>query len=186
MAEEIKNNDENILERIKREILNFKKKKEALVGELRLEFPKLLIPLMEQSNHIQNISWTQYTPYFNDGDVCEFSVNTDYLEINNESEDSTKMYSKTLTFKIKNEDDIERDAKVCEEFGYRIHRKKKIGDYGYRKNIEYSKYEDDILKNIKKIMSQIPEDFYRDLFGDHARVTISKEGTLTVNEYEHD
>lgn len=183
MAEEVRKSDETILERIKREVLNFKKKKEALVAELRQEFPKLITPLMEQSNFIENISWTQYTPYFNDGDTCTFGVNTDYLNVN--GEDEGKMYRKVLSFRIKNEEDLEIDRKICEEMGYRLS-KRKIGDYGYKKNIEYSEYEDSILKDIKKVLSQIPDDFYEDLFGDHVTVTITKQGAITVDNYDHE
>lgn len=183
MANEVKNGDETILERIKREVLNFKKKKEALVAELRLEFPKLVTPFMEESNFIENISWTQYTPYFNDGDSCTFGVNTDYLSVNGDYEN--KMYRDVISFKIKNEEDLEIDKKMCEEMGYRLS-KRKIGDYGYKKNIEYSAYEASILKNIKSVLAQIPDDFYEDLFGDHVQVTITKQGEITVEEYDHE
>lgn len=33
--------------------------------------------IFEKYPEIENFSWTQYTPYFNDGDECAFSVNTD-------------------------------------------------------------------------------------------------------------
>lgn len=33
---------------------------------------------------ITGIQWTQYTPYFNDGDACTFSVHTDYTSIRNQ------------------------------------------------------------------------------------------------------
>jgi len=184
MAEEVKKS-EDILEKIKREVTNFKKKKKALIDELRLEFPKLLIPFMQESNYIENISWTQYTPYFNDGDTCEFSVNTDYLEINGEDEYSNKMYKELLSVKIKDQNGIDRDKLICEEKGQK-YRPKKIGEYGYKKNIEYSKNEGVILKNIKKVLSEIPEDFYQDLFGDHSKITVTKEGVIRVEEYDHD
>lgn len=33
---------------------------------------------------LKTISWTQYTPYFNDGDPCTFRANTEYPDINDE------------------------------------------------------------------------------------------------------
>lgn len=30
---------------------------------------------------IKGFSWTQYTPYFNDGEPCEFGINADYPDI---------------------------------------------------------------------------------------------------------
>jgi hypothetical protein len=37
--------------------------------------------LFEEFPELESFSWTQYTPYFNDGDTCEFSANIDYPEI---------------------------------------------------------------------------------------------------------
>lgn len=41
-------------------------------------------PLFEKYPEVETVSWTQYTPYFNDGDTCEFGVH----EINVNGEDS--------------------------------------------------------------------------------------------------
>jgi hypothetical protein len=30
---------------------------------------------------VENVRWEQFTPYFNDGDVCEFSVYTAYVKL---------------------------------------------------------------------------------------------------------
>lgn len=35
---------------------------------------------------IESFSWKQYTPYFMDGDPCEFSANTDYININEQDD----------------------------------------------------------------------------------------------------
>lgn len=40
--------------------------------------------LFEAHPTLHSISWTQYTPYFNDGDPCEFSSNANYATLNNE------------------------------------------------------------------------------------------------------
>ena len=34
---------------------------------------------------LEQFSWTQYTPYFNDGDECVFGVNSDKPDINRET-----------------------------------------------------------------------------------------------------
>ena len=50
------------------------------VEKLRAEQMKLAKPALAQLIDVHPdiiaIRWTQYTPYFNDGDVCEFGVNT--------------------------------------------------------------------------------------------------------------
>lgn len=38
--------------------------------------------LFEQNPDLYSFSWTQYTPYFNDGDACEFSAHTEYPDVN--------------------------------------------------------------------------------------------------------
>ena len=53
-------------------------------GEL---FKALLSPVFENFPEVNSISWTQYTPYFNDGDECTFGVRNDYPEVNGEEVD---------------------------------------------------------------------------------------------------
>jgi hypothetical protein len=54
---------------------------------------------------IESFSWTQYTPYFNDGDVCVFRVNYDYPKINGESAGD---YYKQPEYEVKRE--LERNV----------------------------------------------------------------------------
>ena len=43
--------------------------------------------LFEETPKLKSFAWSQYTPYFNDGDTCYFSANTDYLTINGDNDD---------------------------------------------------------------------------------------------------
>ncbi len=43
--------------------------------------------LFSQFDELKSFSWTQYTPYFNDGQECTFSSNHNYPEINDRGED---------------------------------------------------------------------------------------------------
>ena len=47
-------------------------------------FSEAYAPLFNQYPEVESVSWTQYTPYFNDGDSCTFSVRE--LRINGEEE----------------------------------------------------------------------------------------------------
>jgi len=133
-----------ILNKIKTELDIFEAKKKQLVEELRKEFPRMFAELFNKSKCIESVSWTQYTPYFNDGDECVFSANTDWLNLN--------------------------------------------GEYYYsRDKIEgWDKTEEAIIQEIKNVLGSIPEDFFRELFGDHAQITLKKNGDIIVTEYEHD
>ncbi len=38
-----------------------------------------IVKYLEKYPSVNNISWNQFTPYFNDGEECEFNVNTEFL-----------------------------------------------------------------------------------------------------------
>lgn len=58
---------------------------EELYKSFKEKLPEELNKLPEK---IQQVSITAYRPYFNDGDVCEYSLHldTDYCHINNDSQ----------------------------------------------------------------------------------------------------
>ena len=133
-----------ILNKIKAELDIFAAKKRELVEELRKQFPALFAEVFNKSKCIESIGWTQYTPYFNDGEECVFSANTDWLNVNGE-------------------------------------------DYYDRDDIEgWDESEEAIIKEIKTLLGNIPEDFLKELFGDHAQIIIKKSGEIVVTEYDHD
>jgi hypothetical protein len=148
------------LESLKAELAAFAAKKEELIVKLRDDFSSLVVPFFERSKLIESISWTQYTPYFNDGDTCEFGCNCGDLDINGEYKYDVDWY----------------DSKVGSEY--------------------YQNYQPDnsdvdvdeclLIKEMEEALESVPEELYKDLFGDHARVTIFRDGTLKVEEYEHD
>ncbi len=182
--------NKTILEKIRYEIQKFQEKKEELLKELWKEFPSLLTPLLEQSEMIESIGFTGFIPYFNDGEECIYSVNLDYMYINGENEDdyendNNNFWDETVYTKMKNEDDIALDKelqlKKCSNY-YPT----KIGESGYKRNSYFNEKEANILANIKEVLNEIPNEFYRDLFGDHSMITIHKDGTIDVEEYDHD
>jgi len=150
----------DVVNKIKEEIDAFNAKRVELVEQLQTEFPKLLQPIFDQSKKIESIGWTQYTPYFNDGDSCEFSVKLDDLYINGEYDDDIEWYDWRVKY-TQYHLELTKEGKV---------------DW----------YECDLLSKFKEILRSIPEDFYEDLFGDHVMVTVYKDGRIEVEEYDHD
>lgn len=151
-----------IITKIEGELEAFKEKKRQLTEELRKEFPNLIKPLLQESETINSISWAQYTPYFNDGEECIFNSYAASFDINGESryhygDDNDEIYQK----------------KIWRDGGYKI-------------NEHYNKKEGDIVEELKKILSSIPDEFYKELFGDHAKITITRNGEIDVEGYEHD
>lgn len=153
-----------LINKIKAELAAFDEKRNALATELRKEFPSLLASLFEKSKKIESIGWSQYTPYFNDGDECVFGVNNEDLYVNGDEQDDAPWYDWRVKYYL---------AK---------------GEY--QKEIESNPALDieecKILQEFKDVLSAIPDEFYRDLFGDHVRVTVNKDGTIETEEYEHD
>jgi hypothetical protein len=73
-----------VLTKIKQQLAEFDAKRKEMVSELQKEFPLILQPLLHKDETIKSISWNQYTPYFNDGDECTFSVHNDDIYVNGE------------------------------------------------------------------------------------------------------
>ena len=152
-------NNMTIVEKINAELQAFNAKKQELVESLRKDFPALLAPLFEKSKLINSIGWTQYTPYFSDGDECVFGVNNDEPYVNGH-----RVYDDELDF-------------LDEQ----------IGPYNDRRpNPTYNAEESAIYDDFCSLLHSIPDEFYRDLFGDHALITIHRDGRIEVEEYDHD
>jgi len=49
-------------------------KKNELQQQFKDSFKELVPKLFENFPLLESVQWDQYTPYFNDGDTCEFSI----------------------------------------------------------------------------------------------------------------
>lgn len=123
------------------------------------------------------IRWHQYTPYFNDGDSCEFSVGV------------PSFYSK-------------EDFEGGEFDGYEDNSWQKPSDYEYQRkdvygdNIErYERLEKELgprlgeinegIRRFSKLFNSINDDTMLSLFGDHVQITVTAD-QITVDEYDHE
>jgi hypothetical protein len=106
--------------------------------------------------------WTQYTPYFNDGEACEFSVGefmfstVDNLDVDVDEEIDDMNFHSTYAHKYSKNKDIQALAATA-------------------KNV--SKFE--------QYIKTAGDDIFLACFGDHARVIATREG-FSVDECEHD
>jgi hypothetical protein len=132
---------------------------------------------------VKAVRWRQYTPYFNDGDACVFSINEAYVKFSVEPD-------RTYTFAdldaLEDEDDND-DGDYGDGF---------VGTWelGERWNSETRQYESlgdptrtnaaNALKAFNQQMGAF-EDVCLDNFGDHAIITATREG-FSVDYYEHD
>lgn len=160
--------------------------------KMKNAFNDIFKTFFEQYPEIKAVGWNQYTPYFNDGEPCEFSVGEVFGVAEN----------------ARNEDDEELDlnniysAYDLEEMKFPYNGKPSPYTYEYRhKYLSYEKdiraYEKAIAENpryeevcngwkeLKSVLNSIPEDIYRNAFNDHVFVLATKNG-IDVREYDHD
>jgi len=140
------------------------------------------INFFTKTPEVQLVTWQQYTPYFNDGDSCKFSVN------------DPNFYK----------DSDERDEDVLKG-GY-FEPFKKPGQWVYDNRATSPSYERQIqdydatvaaagperveeirasIKEIKSLFKEIKDEYFEMMFGGHAQVDATAAG-FDVNEYQHD
>jgi hypothetical protein len=175
-----------IVEQIKAELEAFNAKKQALVEQLRKEFPAMFKELFEQSEVIKSISWTQYSPYFNDGDKCTFSAHTDDLYVNGEYCDDVDFLSPYNYGRLVTEEDVINNGLLAEKVDRSWYKDRQIGQDGLLINPDYNEKESNIYNQFVEILTSIPDEFLEDLFGNHSQVTINSDGIISVEGYDHD
>lgn len=119
----------------------------------------------EKHQDVKMISWQQYTPWFNDGDTCEFNSYACYAFATNvEDEDLLDM-----TYGVLRSD--------SEEYW--------IDDpiYGDSGEVPPSIAKDLVL--LRNFLSELDDSVYKDMFGDHVRVVATRSG-FDTRDYEHD
>jgi hypothetical protein len=151
-------------------ILDQKRQLEAKIAELNKEmkskrdemFAEIFNPLFEKYPHLTSISWTAYTPYFNDGDSCTFGSHHDDADFN---------YYKYEDGELINTEDSEDVPYIP----WRLEGK-----------------EDDLTKELfaarqefRELVDVFTDDDMEVFFGDHVSVVLTK-GRIDVEEYDHD
>lgn len=146
-----------------------------------------LIKWVTDNPKIEKIYWTQYTPYFNDGDPCIFGVNEIKFKVTGaESDESDEDYD---------DEDYEEieDRPWFSIWLSRYNRRTPNEEYDYNLKTDYH-WETDFLnreeylacyKIANFLSSEAGEKLLLAAFDDHVQVTVSPEG-LAVLEYEHD
>ena len=111
---------------------------------------------------ITSINWTQYTPYFNDGEECYFTVYDMY-------------------FNVKNLDAPEdQEASGDEDEGYSTYFWDNNG-----KNVDPVPDERKAFKKFSELVRTLPDEIFLDAFGNHVKMVATAEG-FNVEEYEHE
>jgi hypothetical protein len=131
--------------------------------KMQNEFKKEIAVLFKNIPDLQTIKWNQYTPYFNDGDPCVFSVHG-------------AVFSNAPSELVSSWGDLdsEDDSHWCFP-----------GDYN-----SISKESKDMMKTISRaVCSSEMEDVMLAMFGDHVKVTITRDNdgiSIETEDYDHD
>lgn len=127
------------------------------------EFLPLLDAILTLEN-VDSVRWTQYTPYFNDGEPCIFSTGE-------------------LTVKLVDGDETAGDY----QDGYLDTSDMVTYPAGYRNPPTINPGFEELYPALKALADQVEhfEEFLLVSFGDHAEVTATTEG-FNVDFYEHD
>jgi len=146
--------------------------------KLQSEFKNITKAFFEEVP-VQAVAWTQYTPYFNDGDDCVFSVNEPIFILEGfEPEDVLDVYEYE-------DDDLYVKAELwgswTKEY-YEKHNPEKYAEY----LATQEKYPGvtEKCEAFKTVIQKNPE-ILEQVFGNHVQVILTKDENY-VNEYDHD
>lgn len=159
------------------------------------ELGAVLTPLLAHPM-ISAVRWHQYTPYFNDGDPCEFGVSrpqTRFATFDPASTDDTDLNGNPWG------EDNEEGFEEVESWGYMstalatvVGGSTERYDPNTRRYVPKDTFPgtNPELKPLIEAFSDAInrgafEDVLLEAFGDHAVVTVSRDG-ITVDEYSHD
>jgi hypothetical protein len=147
-----------------------KRIKSELREVLSNNFHSLIKELFDTYPELNSIGWKQYTPYFNDGEPCEFRSMHHYPTINGNDEN----------YGVSEQPEGVLDIVMLGS--------EEIYDENWKKvkNPNYKPYYAEIVKSVKDFLNQFDDDDMEDLFGDHVSVHITSEG-IDIQDYDsHD
>lgn len=151
---------------MKERIETFIAEQEQLLNKFREEAQKLFKDItrefFDQNPGVNGIVWTQYSPYFNDGEDCVFNVH-DATFTNATGADLRNIY--WGEYEGDNED-------VWADECYPSDKREGVDN-------ESCKYFD------KLICSDVMSDVMEMMFGNHVKVIVTREG-FEVDDYDHD
>lgn len=126
-------------------------------------FSEMAKAVFESNPDLKGFRWTQYTPYFNDGDTCTFSTNSGYPDL---------FHPKDEANSYDNEDDDAEIGWISDPYWY--------DEYKDLKSPLRKAY-----KDVQSFLGEFDDDDFLEMFGDGVRVTVTPEG-VDVSEYDHD
>lgn len=147
-------------------LMDLAKKRDELQALVRAEgegaVKEAMLEFFAKHPEVQALGWTQYTPYFNDGDECIFGVHDMHIRL--DPPESENFFEHAHVYR-----DFEET--------YYLRRKEKNGD------IDFETLEKEVGALENAIHSN--GDLMKLVFGDHAQVIVTRD-KIYVTEFNHD
>jgi hypothetical protein len=175
-------------EEVKQIVAEFETAKTTFEERMKGTFAQIFKTFFEHYPEIKAVGWTQYTPYFNDGEECIFNVHDFWFIDENgidEAEGGARGYE-------------------LEELSLKSAYSQKPSAYTYKYRDEYPEYDEQIkryedavannpryyevtkgIDELDSLLRSIPDEIFQSSFGDHVSVLAKADG-IEVEEYEHD
>jgi hypothetical protein len=165
-------------------------------------FTEMSAELFAENPQLVSYSWTQYTPYFNDGDECVFRCQGDYPTVQMMVDGDLMGYDcNSGEFTVNGEEVGSADEHVRKFKDMGVDEFKKNGKtYAFDKTTntvtvdgqkiktydERKKLFAGLEKIVGKFLGAFEDEDMKTMFGDHMRVTVHSDGTIETDEYQHD
>lgn len=184
----IKKTKPSIAQRIAKVKKDMENSKNFFVRQGEKLFKEAVRELFKEHPKLQSFSWDEYTPHFNDGDECVFSVYFDSLRINDEEEPecvyTLENLNKLLSNKKKSEARIIMELADTSKDKWEIERLKSDLETLKTRDPEQVAETYKMKKSVYDLLSNIDDSVYQEMFGE-GTVIVTREG-ITVEECEHD
>jgi hypothetical protein len=188
---------ENITKKIADQNAKMEEMRKAHMAELQGEFNNIIKLFFDECPKVQAVVWNQYTPYFNDGDECIFSVNEptfitknfdrdDLLDAYEYNDDEEYGCLKVPSYAANWDEEIANDRK------HMANRPDDQWVQGYypkciaaleEMKTNFPGY-DVKIKAFANLLEE-NEDMLREVYGDHSAVYLTP-GEVIVEEYSHE
>ncbi len=145
--------------------------KERMQNEGQEAFESYFKKFLEENEQIHGITFTAYTPYFNDGETCVYRLGEVRFKLTHQA---------LLDLNYPRPNDKYAKPEQLED----------MEDWEYCGTVEYYDIKDissELSAKMKKVSEDVEsaEELIELVFGDHVELFITRDG-VEVSEYEHD
>lgn len=166
------------IDKIEKEIRDLNKERQEIQSKYQTKMQEHLKGLtkafFKDNPQVTAFTWTQYTPYFNDGEECTFQRNeisvtncpldeVDEIRYDEYEGETENVFVSNFSGWFMKSDYYKDERKKIEELGVDIK----------------------AVQQFVELLDSIDDDIYLETFGNHVRVVATAQG-FDIEEYNHD